>query len=62
MVIQFGSIEYFELLNFRDKLMNRHLDRLDLLQLDRLRNEVEIKVLSIHEKHKQDHPEKYPSK
>ena len=47
--IKFGSIEYFELLSFRDKLKSRHLDKLDLLSLDRIRNEVAIKIHEINE-------------
>lgn len=47
--IKFGSIEYFELLSLRDKLKSRHLDKLDLLSLDRLRNELSIKIEAINE-------------
>lgn len=47
--IKFGSIEYFELLSFRDKLKSRHLDKLDLLSLDRLRNEVAVKIKVINQ-------------
>ncbi len=52
MAIKFGDIEYFTLLELRDKLMYRGYDRLDLLTLDRLRNEVDIKILQIHEEDK----------
>ena len=45
--MKFGSIEYFELLSFQDKLKNRNLDKLDLITLDRLRTEVAIKVEAI---------------
>jgi len=44
MSIKFGSIEYFELLSFQDKLKNRNLDKLDLLTLERLRSEVAMKI------------------
>jgi len=48
-MIQFGSIEYFELLSFMDKLKNRHLDKLDLVSLDKLRFEVQLKIDQINE-------------
>lgn len=50
MDIKFGSIEYFELLHLRDKLRSRHLDKLDLLSLDRLRTEVAFKIDAINKK------------
>jgi hypothetical protein len=43
-MIKFGDIAYFELLRFRDRLKNRELDRMDLVNLDRLRNEVQMKI------------------
>lgn len=52
-MIKFGSIEYFELLSFYDKLKSRHLDKLDLLSLDRLRTEVAIKIEAINEAEKE---------
>lgn len=52
-MIKFGSIEYFELLSFSDKLKNRHLDKLDLLCLDRLRTEVAIKIEAINQVEKE---------
>ncbi len=48
-MIKYGSIEYFELLSFNDKLKSRHLDKLDLQNLDRLRFEVQIKIEAINE-------------
>jgi len=49
MSIKFGSIEYFELESFQDKLKNRCLDKLDLISLDRLRTEVAMKLAAINE-------------
>jgi predicted nucleotidyltransferase len=46
-MIKFGDIEYFELLGLRDKLKNFNYDRLDLVSLDKLRNEIEIKIRQI---------------
>lgn len=48
-MIQYGSIEYFELLSFNDKLKGYRLDKLDLLCLDSLRNEVALKIEAINE-------------
>ena len=47
-MIRFGDIEYFTLLELRDRLKARQWDKLDLLNIDRLRNEVEIKIQQIH--------------
>ena len=47
-MIKFGSIEHMALLDFNDKLKYRMLDRLDLVNLDRLRNEIELKIMEIH--------------
>jgi len=47
-MIKFGSFEYFVLLDLRDKLKYRDYDRLDLITIDKLRNEVEIKIAQIH--------------
>ncbi len=41
-------MEHMALLDFSDKLKYRMLDRLDLINLDRLRNEVELKIMEIH--------------
>ena len=47
-MIKFGSIEYFELLTFRDKLKSFRLNKLDLNYLDKLRMEVDLKIEEIH--------------
>lgn len=46
-MIKYGSIEYFGLLTFQDKLRDRGLDKLDLVNLDKLRCEIDIKVKAI---------------
>lgn len=46
-MIKFASIQYFELLDLRTKLKSRALDKLDLINLDKLRNEVEMKIQQI---------------
>ena len=51
MNIEFGSIEYFELLSFQDSLKGYRLDKLELIYLDKLRAEVERKVEAIHQLH-----------
>lgn len=48
MTIKFGDVEYFELLELRDRLKYFRYDRLDLISLDRLRSELEIKIEAIH--------------
>lgn len=45
--IKFGDIEYFTLLDLQQKLKRWDYDRLDLLSLDKLRLEVEIKIKQI---------------
>lgn len=52
MNIEFGSIEYFELLSFEDRLKGYRLDNLDLQYLDLLRAEVARKIgaINLHEK------------
>mgnify|MGYP003408116778 CR=1 FL=1 len=47
-MIKSGSIEYFELLTFRDKLKSFRLNKLDLNYLDKLRMEVDLKIEEIH--------------
>ena len=47
-MIKSGSIEYFELLTFRDKLKSLRLNKLDLNYLDKLRMEVDLKIEEIH--------------
>ena len=49
MTIKYGDVEYFELLELRDRLKYFRYDRLDLLSLDRLRSELDIKIQAIHE-------------
>lgn len=44
MTIEYGSIEYFELLSLEQYLNGYRLDLLDLENLDRLRAEVERKI------------------
>lgn len=51
-MIKYGDIEYFALLELNDRLKDRMLNRLDLVNVDRLRNEVEMKILEIHNKYK----------
>ena len=46
-MIKFGDIEYFALLELNDRLKDRMLNRLDLVNVDRLRNEVELKIMAI---------------
>lgn len=48
----YGDINYFTLLELNDKLKNRVYDRLDLIYLDRLRNEVESQINSINLEYK----------
>jgi len=52
--IKFGSIDYFELLGLRDKLQSRYFDKLGLDNLDKLRNEIHLKVERIHYIHNQN--------
>lgn len=47
-MIKSGSIQYFELLSLRDRLKSWHLDKLDLICLDKLRLEIDIKIEQIH--------------
>jgi len=47
MKIEFGSVEYFELLSFQDRLKGYRLDNLDLHHLDLLRVEVARKIGAI---------------
>jgi predicted nucleotidyltransferase len=51
-MIKYGDIEYFALLELNDRLKDRMLNRLDLVNIDRLRNEVEMKIMAIHEAEK----------
>lgn len=47
-MIKFGSIDYFELVAFRDRLKSWSLNKLDLNYLDKLRMEVDLKIEEIH--------------
>ena len=51
-MIKFGDIEYFSLLDLQDKLRARSYDKLDLIVLDKLRTEIEIKIQQIEYEHK----------
>lgn len=51
-MIKYGDIEYFALLELNDRLKDRMLNRLDLVNVDRLRNEIEMKILEINNKYK----------
>jgi len=42
--IKYGSIEYFSLLEFQDKIRSDRYDKFDLPSLNKLRLEVEIKI------------------
>lgn len=46
-MIKFGDIEYFELLRLEQYLKYRGYDKLGLVTLDKLRNEVYIKIKQI---------------
>lgn len=50
-MIKYGTVEYFELLNLQDKLKAWKWDKLDLLNLDKLRIEVDMKVKAINQVH-----------
>ena len=47
MKIKIGSIEYFSLLGLQDKLRSSQYDKFDLITLDKLRYEVELKIKEI---------------
>ena len=47
--IKKGSIEYYELINLKNQLSNRNLNKLDLQNLDRLRFEVQLTLDLINE-------------
>lgn len=46
--IEYGTIEYFSLLDLSDRLKAWKWDKLDLQNLDKLRLEVEQKIAAIH--------------
>lgn len=52
MNIKYGDLEYFTLLDLRDKLKYFEYNKLDLLNLDKLKAEVERKIEAIHLEHK----------
>lgn len=47
-MIKFGDIAYFTLLGLEQKLKYRSYDKLDLICLDKLRNEVDTMIKAIH--------------
>lgn len=53
-MIKYGDFEYFILLDLNDKLKARDYNKLDLITLDKLRYEVEIKIAQIHAQYKQE--------
>lgn len=58
-MIKYGDIEYFALLELNDRLKDRMLNRLDLVNVDRLRNEVELKIMAINKAYKKDFSDKF---
>ena len=46
-MIKYGTIEYFTLEGLRDKLRGHQYDKLDLLFLDKLKMEIDIKLKAI---------------
>jgi hypothetical protein len=56
MNIKYGDIEYFTLLHFRDSISSKRYDKLDLVNLDKLRHEVHLKIEAIHEELKTRKP------
>ncbi len=54
-MIKYGDIEYFTLLDLQDNLRSRRYDKLDLSMLDKLRNEIDIKIKRIELKAKEEH-------
>jgi len=49
MKIKYGDVEYFELVELRERLSYFRYDRLDLISLDRLRSELDFKIAAINE-------------
>lgn len=45
--IKFGDIKYYTLLNLRDKINSRSFRDVDLISLDKLKIELEIKIKAI---------------
>lgn len=58
-MIKYGDIEYFALLELNYRLKDRMLNRLDLVNIDRLRNEVELKIMAINKAYKKDFSDKF---
>lgn len=50
-MIKYGSIEYFTLEGLRDKLRDRHYDKLDLQYLDKLKMEIDLKIKAINQQY-----------
>jgi predicted nucleotidyltransferase len=48
MDIKYGDIEYFTLVDLSDKLKNIHYNKLDLVNLDKLKLEIDMKIQKIH--------------
>jgi hypothetical protein len=51
-MIKYGSIEYFELLDLRDRIASDKYNKFDLVNLDKLRFEVNNKIAAIELSHK----------
>lgn len=45
--IKFGDIKYYTMLNLRDKINSRSFNGLDLVNLEKLKIELELKIKSI---------------
>jgi len=54
-MIKYGDIEYFTLLDLQDNLQSRRYDKLDLSMLDKLRNEIDLKIRRIELEHTNNH-------
>jgi len=53
-MIKFGDTEYFTLLDLRDKLKYQAYSKLDLINLDKLYNEIIIKIAQIEYQYNND--------
>ena len=62
MAIKFGDIAYFTLLDLEQKLKAFKYDKLDLICLDKLRNEVDTKIKQINFEHNNQRAENNPLK
>ena len=49
MKIEYGSTEYYTLLNLKYQIENRGYNKLDLVALDSLRSEIDLKIKAIYE-------------